>query len=378
MEYAKYLGMDLKKDKKYFSIAREGLKAPLPEKWKPYKNSKGDIYYINMETNQSVYEHPCDEHYRKLFQETKAKDNLSEKAKKNLKIVIKNNQKPEFFSQKLTKMRSDDSFNQFKMLNDSFSDNSAKLTEKSNQGDLEIVSEMELGQIDQEINNKLIGYKKMKEKAFEEYMKNLEKLKMEKEKAVTMNNETKIKELQAEFKKLEEKLQNEKKQIEENVFLGCQIKIQQKMKHENEKFNLLRKKLESRLKNNNKEELKNYEENLKNEINQKKSKISIVKNEEEKNQVMKKKIHENKKKLLLNKMNEELKKELEKENLENLTKFQEVENNKKKQKLNEILMNLENDERETHYVKYKKIQFFVKFFVRKYKKKKMRKKTKIW
>lgn len=30
-EYAQFLGMNLDKDKKYFYIAREGLKAPLPE-----------------------------------------------------------------------------------------------------------------------------------------------------------------------------------------------------------------------------------------------------------------------------------------------------------------------------------------------------------
>jgi hypothetical protein len=30
-EYAHFLGMDLEKDKKYFYIAKEGLKAPLPE-----------------------------------------------------------------------------------------------------------------------------------------------------------------------------------------------------------------------------------------------------------------------------------------------------------------------------------------------------------
>ena len=41
LEYAKFLGMDLEKDKKYIYLAKEGLKAPLPEPWKPYKNSQG-------------------------------------------------------------------------------------------------------------------------------------------------------------------------------------------------------------------------------------------------------------------------------------------------------------------------------------------------
>lgn len=52
--------MDLIKDKKYFSIAKEGLKAPLPGEWKPCKSSNGEIFYINLETNERTSEHPCD------------------------------------------------------------------------------------------------------------------------------------------------------------------------------------------------------------------------------------------------------------------------------------------------------------------------------
>lgn len=67
--------MDPSVDEEYFYIAKEGLKAPLPDNWKPYKNSKGEIYYIDLNTNHIVYEHPCDEHFRKLFKETKNKRN---------------------------------------------------------------------------------------------------------------------------------------------------------------------------------------------------------------------------------------------------------------------------------------------------------------
>ena len=67
MEYAKYLGMDVTKERQYFHIAREGLKAPLPEPWKPHRNSQGEIYYINLLTQEVVYEHPCDQRYRKIF-----------------------------------------------------------------------------------------------------------------------------------------------------------------------------------------------------------------------------------------------------------------------------------------------------------------------
>lgn len=34
MEYAIFLGMDPVKDKKYFWLAKEGLKAPIPPEWK--------------------------------------------------------------------------------------------------------------------------------------------------------------------------------------------------------------------------------------------------------------------------------------------------------------------------------------------------------
>jgi len=40
-EYAEYLGMDLVKDKKYVSIAKEGLKASIPEDWKSCQDRTG-------------------------------------------------------------------------------------------------------------------------------------------------------------------------------------------------------------------------------------------------------------------------------------------------------------------------------------------------
>lgn len=35
-EYATWLGMDVDTEQHLFYIAREGLKAPLPESWKPW------------------------------------------------------------------------------------------------------------------------------------------------------------------------------------------------------------------------------------------------------------------------------------------------------------------------------------------------------
>lgn len=54
-------------------IAKEGLKAPLPEPWKPCRTPKGEIYYFNFQTNESIWEHPCDQYYKKVCQEEKLK-----------------------------------------------------------------------------------------------------------------------------------------------------------------------------------------------------------------------------------------------------------------------------------------------------------------
>ena len=66
LEYAKWLGMDTENEKDLFWIVREGLKAPLPENWKPCKSPDGEIYYFNFASGESVWDHPCDEYYRKV------------------------------------------------------------------------------------------------------------------------------------------------------------------------------------------------------------------------------------------------------------------------------------------------------------------------
>jgi hypothetical protein len=69
-EYAQWLGMTAEDDDLRW-IAREGLKAPLPEHWKPCKTADGEVYYFNFQSGESVWDHPCDEYYRKLFEEEK-------------------------------------------------------------------------------------------------------------------------------------------------------------------------------------------------------------------------------------------------------------------------------------------------------------------
>ena len=71
-EYAVFLGMNPEEDQEFFYIAKEGLKAPLPSPWKPCKTADGEIFYFNFSTSEAAWDHPCDEFYRKQFQEAKA------------------------------------------------------------------------------------------------------------------------------------------------------------------------------------------------------------------------------------------------------------------------------------------------------------------
>ncbi len=62
LEYARWLGMDTDADADLLYIAREGLKAPLPENWKPCKTADTEeIYYFNFVSGESTWDHPCDQ-----------------------------------------------------------------------------------------------------------------------------------------------------------------------------------------------------------------------------------------------------------------------------------------------------------------------------
>ncbi|KAG5484488.1 hypothetical protein LSCM1_07859 [Leishmania martiniquensis] len=81
VEYGKWLGMQLPDDMPLLWIAREGLKAPLPDHWKACKSEKGELYYFNFKTGQSIWDHPSDEHYRELLKAEKAKLHAKENEK---------------------------------------------------------------------------------------------------------------------------------------------------------------------------------------------------------------------------------------------------------------------------------------------------------
>ncbi|ESO89091.1 hypothetical protein LOTGIDRAFT_105990 [Lottia gigantea] len=69
LEYASIIGIDVQTESHLLYIAREGINAPLPENWKPCQDPNQDIYYFNFATGESIWDHPCDEFYRKMVDE---------------------------------------------------------------------------------------------------------------------------------------------------------------------------------------------------------------------------------------------------------------------------------------------------------------------
>ncbi|XP_002731427.1 uncharacterized protein LOC100377556 isoform X2 [Saccoglossus kowalevskii] len=74
IEYAQVIGIDPIKEPHLMWVAREGINAPLPPDWKPCQDQTGgDIYYFNFMSGESVWDHPCDEYYRKMVVEERMK-----------------------------------------------------------------------------------------------------------------------------------------------------------------------------------------------------------------------------------------------------------------------------------------------------------------
>ncbi|KAF5224416.1 hypothetical protein ECC02_002354 [Trypanosoma cruzi] len=92
LEYGKWLGMKFPEDKPFLWIAREGLKAPLPENWKACRSEKGDLYYFNFKTGESNWDHPLDKQFKELLQSEKENPSPQSIAKgaKRLTIEIDN------------------------------------------------------------------------------------------------------------------------------------------------------------------------------------------------------------------------------------------------------------------------------------------------
>jgi hypothetical protein len=73
MEYAKFLGMNIgdDRDKELLWIAKEAMAAALPAGWTQHEDKDGFVFFYNAATEQSTYEHPMDEFYRKVYQRAK-------------------------------------------------------------------------------------------------------------------------------------------------------------------------------------------------------------------------------------------------------------------------------------------------------------------
>ncbi|XP_054460082.1 centrosomal protein of 164 kDa-like isoform X2 [Anoplopoma fimbria] len=76
-EYAREIGIDPDSEPELLWLAREGIVAPLPPEWKPCQDVTGDIYYFNFSSGQSTWDHPCDEHYRRLVSQERERAQLT-------------------------------------------------------------------------------------------------------------------------------------------------------------------------------------------------------------------------------------------------------------------------------------------------------------
>ncbi|KAK2912763.1 centrosomal protein of 164 kDa-like isoform X2 [Channa argus] len=76
-EYARQIGIDPDNEPELLWLAREGIVVPLPPEWKPCQDVTGEIYYFNFSTGQSVWDHPCDEHYRHLVTQERERAQLT-------------------------------------------------------------------------------------------------------------------------------------------------------------------------------------------------------------------------------------------------------------------------------------------------------------
>jgi len=65
-EYARFIGVDPKNEPELLWIAKEGVSAPVPSPWKTVTEGNEETYYYNTDTGKSMWDHPLDEHYKKL------------------------------------------------------------------------------------------------------------------------------------------------------------------------------------------------------------------------------------------------------------------------------------------------------------------------
>ncbi|RHY31052.1 hypothetical protein DYB32_003811 [Aphanomyces invadans] len=82
-EHARTLGLDPDKEPQYLWIVEEALTAPVPEDWEQGETDDGTIYYFNVNTEESVWEHPMDKYYSDMINTKRAEDKAALDAKKS-------------------------------------------------------------------------------------------------------------------------------------------------------------------------------------------------------------------------------------------------------------------------------------------------------
>ncbi|KAG5508247.1 hypothetical protein JKF63_05503 [Porcisia hertigi] len=72
-EYAEYIGIDPAKEPALMWIAKDGLRAALPDGWRACQTDDNEVYYFNFQTGESLWDHPMDAHYKSLVEKERAK-----------------------------------------------------------------------------------------------------------------------------------------------------------------------------------------------------------------------------------------------------------------------------------------------------------------
>ncbi|RLN61130.1 hypothetical protein BBJ29_009630 [Phytophthora kernoviae] len=76
-DHAKNLGVDPGGESYLLPLVQEALLAELPPDWEQGETEDGTLYYFNPSTEESIWEHPLDAHYRELIQ-TKIREHDAE------------------------------------------------------------------------------------------------------------------------------------------------------------------------------------------------------------------------------------------------------------------------------------------------------------
>jgi hypothetical protein len=98
-EYCEWLGLDMATDKCLVWIAREALRAPLPENWTMCYTDEREVYYFNVRTGESIWDHPMDAYYKSLYKEEKAKLDKKRKRSRSFRGSLPVKPLAEFFSE---------------------------------------------------------------------------------------------------------------------------------------------------------------------------------------------------------------------------------------------------------------------------------------